>query len=53
MSFMTVMLTILIIAMASEVPQQRMLYEEWLDEMELEDEQDENDWDDSRVPSPA
>jgi hypothetical protein len=50
MSFIAVLLTILIIAMAQEVPQQRMLYEEWLLEEEWEDE---DSWEDSEDPAPS
>ncbi|MDG2094632.1 MAG: hypothetical protein P8J89_05115 [Phycisphaerales bacterium] len=48
MSFIAVLLTILIIAMAQEVPQQRMLYEEWLLEEEWEDE---DSWENSENPA--
>ena len=55
MSFMAVILTLLIIAMAAELPQQQMLYEEWLDDIEWEEheEEEEMDWEDSNVPAPA
>ena len=54
LSFFGVMMTILVIAMKSEVPHQRMLYEEWLDEAEWDDEEeDEEDWEDVAVPAPT
>lgn len=55
MSFMAVMLTLLVISMAAELPQQQVIYEEWLDEMEWEedDEDEETDLEDSSVPAPA
>ena len=55
MSFMAVMLTLLVISMAVELPQQQVIYEEWLDEMEWEedDEDEEADLEDSSVPAPA
>ena len=53
MSFFAVMLTLLVIAMASEIPYQRILYSEWLEEIEAEASAHEDDWEDSSVPSPA
>ena len=53
LSFLGILLTVLFMALAAELPYQQEIYEDWLEEWNEYEAQEYEDWDDASVPAPT